>query len=76
MKWNLEAAADQLGEISLLNDAPRDWLLAEARAVVEAAFTCLHDDAGEGDWCYSCWTNVKTGETFGEFRARDVGPMG
>lgn len=23
---------------------------------------CPHDDAGEGDWCYTCWTNIVTGE--------------
>lgn len=30
----------------------------------EKVYHCPHDDAGEGDWCYLCWTNTKTGETY------------
>lgn len=35
--------------------------------------TCPHDDAGEGDWCYSCWTNIKTGEVVGVVPEKEIG---
>jgi hypothetical protein len=27
---------------------------------------CPHDGEGEGDWCYQCWSNVKTGQRLEE----------